>query len=376
MFRRVAGLIIKELIQLRRDWMFLFVILAGCATEMSAIAYATGKEIDNLPIAIYDYDRSNQSRVIVQTLANIDTFEIVEYSHAAEDVAGPLDRGEIYGIVIIPRDFETDLKDPTRKPQIQIILNGAESSAAERAQEVIEGALAKYGTSIVLQDAGLKPDEIEHLEPSARVWFNEELRESNYTVPSELGFILYVIALWIAAIAIAKERELGTLEQLLVTPITRFELMLGKMIPAVLVSYVNFLPMLAIVILVFKVPMRGSLPLLLVLAFVYILVELQRGILISVFARTQQQGLLIVFMIAFVDMTFSGYMVPVESMPRVFQIASNFFPIRHWMIIMRGIMLKGVGLEVFWPHLLAILGLGLVLMMIALLAFNRVLGED
>jgi ABC-2 type transport system permease protein len=376
MFRRVAGLIIKELIQLRRDWMFLFVILAGCATEMSAIAYATGKEIDNLPIAIYDYDRSNQSRVIVQTLANIDTFEIVEYSHAAEDVAGPLDRGEIYGVVIIPRDFETDLKDPTRKPQIQIILNGAESSAAERAQEVMEGALAKYGTSIVLQAAGLKQDEIERLEPSARVWFNEELRESNYTVPSELGFILYVIALWIAAIAIAKERELGTLEQLLVTPITRFELMLGKMIPAVLVSYVNFLPMLAIVVLVFKVPMRGSLPLLLALAFVYILVELQRGILISVFARTQQQGLLIVFMIAFVDMTFSGYMVPVESMPRVFQIASNFFPIRHWMIIMRGIMLKGVGLEVFWPHLLAILGLGLVLMMAALLAFNRVLGED
>lgn len=376
MFRRVAGLIIKELIQLRRDWMFLFVILAGCATEMTAVAYATGKEIDNLPIAIYDYDRSNQSRLIVQTLANIDTFEIVEYSHAAEDVAGPLDRGEIYGIIVIPRDFETDLKDPTRKPQIQIILNGAESSAAERAQQVMEGALAKYGTSIVLQTAGLKPDEIEHLEPSARVWFNEELRESNYTVPSELGFILYIIALWIAAIAIAKERELGTLEQLLVTPITRFELMLGKMIPAVLVSYVNFLPMLAIVVLVFKVPMRGSLPLLLALAFVYILVELQRGILISVFARTQQQGLLIVFMIAFVDMTFSGYMVPVESMPRVFQVASNFFPIRHWMIIMRGIMLKGVGLEVFWPHLLAILGLGLVLMMIALLAFNRVLGED
>jgi ABC-2 type transport system permease protein len=376
MFRRIISLVIKEFIQLRRDWIFVLVILLGCVSEMSAIAYATGTEIEHLPIAIYDCDHSEQSRLVAQTISNVRTFDVIEHSHTIQDVQASLDKGQVYGIVVIPPGFEDDLKNPTTTPKIQVLLNGAESSAAEKALNDMEGVLSRYGMDIALQMTGFDGTEMEDLEPSARVWYNEELRRSNYTIPSELGFILYIIALWVAALSITRERELGTLEQLMVTPITRLELMLGKTIPAVIVSYINFLPMLAVVVLVFKVPMRGSLPLLLVLAFIYILVELQRGILISVLARTQQQGLLVVFMIAWVDMTFSGYMVPVESMPQIFQTLSNFFPIRHWMIVMRGIMLKGVGLEVFWPHMLAILGLGVVLAVIALAAFNRALDEE
>jgi ABC-2 type transport system permease protein len=156
-------------------------------------------------------------------------------------------------------------------------------------------------------------------------------------------------------------------------PLTRLELMLGKAVPAVLIGYVNFLLMLSGTVLFFKVPMRGSLALLLVLAFIYILAELGRGLLISILSRTQLQALLIVFMIAMVDMVFSGYAVPVESMPRFFQIVANLFPIHHWMIIMRGIMLKGTGLEVFWPHLLAILALGVVITLTALAGFRLAL---
>ncbi len=215
----------------------------------------------------------------------------------------------------------------------------------------------------------------EQIQPSVRVWYNESLRKANYTIPSELGFILYVIALWVAALSISRERELGTLEQLMVTPIRRLEMVIGKSVPAVVLSYINFLLMLSLTLVVFKVPLRGSSALLLGLAFFYILVELQRGLLISALSRTQQQGLLTVFLMAFLDLTFSGYAVPVESMPPILQTVANIFPIRHWLIIMRGIMLKGVGLDVFWPHVLAIAALGLVMTLATQLVFQRTLND-
>jgi ABC-2 type transport system permease protein len=236
-----------------------------------------------------------------------------------------------------------------------------------------EGLVASYGAELTVGQGGMSDGQSAAMTPSARVWFNESLSEAFYTLPSELGFMLYMVALMVAALGIARERELGTLEQLLVMPLTRLELMLGKAVPAVLIAYLNFLLMLAGTVYIFGVPMRGSLALLLTLAFIYILAELGRGLLISVLSRTQLQALLIVFMMAMVDMVFSGYAVPVESMPRFFRLAANVFPIHHWMIIMRGIMLKGTGLGVFWPHMLAILVLGVLITLGALAGFRAAL---
>ena len=374
MIRRIAALVTKEFIQLGRDLLFVIVILLGPASELTAVAYATSAEIQHLPLAICDHDRSLQSRALVQALVNTETFDIVEYVSSPDVLTEMLDRNEIYTAVIIPPHYGADLDSSTVRPQVQVLLNGAESTAAETALGSIEGALAQYSIDLI-PDFGELSD-IAQLEPSARVWYNEELREANYTIPSELGFMLYMVALWVAALGFARERELGTLEQLMVTPLSRFEMIIGKSIPAVVIAYINFLLMLAMTVFLFKVPMRGSLILLLGLALFYILVELQRGLLVSVLSRTQQQGLLIVFTMAFVDMTFAGYAVPVESMPQVLQTISYIFPIRHWLIIMRGIMLKGVGFEVFWPHVLAIAGLGVMLTATTLLAFRYALGRE
>ncbi len=374
MIRRIGALVTKEFIQLSRDWMFVLMILLGAPGEMAAVAYATGQEVRHLPLAICDYDRSPESRALVQKLSNTETFDLVAYVSTHDALDEQFDHGKVYAAIVIPPDFGADLRSVTTRPEVQVLLNGAESAAAKSALGTIEGALADYSIEVVPQ---FMPEltGIEHLQPSVRVWYNEELRKADYTIPSELGFMLYVIALWVAVLSVSRERELGTLEQLLVTPLKKAELVIGKSIPAVVVAYANFILMLGLTVFVFKVPMRGSLPLLLGLAFFYILVELQRGLLISVLSRTQQQGLLIVFLMAFVDMTFAGYAVPVESMPPVFQTLSNIFPIRHWMIVMRGIMLKDVGMEVFWPHVAAIAGLGIVLAAGTLLAFRRALSE-
>jgi ABC-2 type transport system permease protein len=373
MWRRIGSLVIKEFIQLARDYWFTIFIIVGPATELFLVGWATGAPVDNLPLAVVDYDRTPESRALAQAFENTETFRLAYPMAQPEDVTDLLDRGTVTTVLVVPPNFAADLASDTNRPQVQVLLNGAESEAARTALGTAEGVVASYGADLTLGKLGISSGELAALAPSVRVWFNEDLSEANYTLPSELGFMLYMVALMVAALGISRERELGTLEQLLVMPLTRLELMVGKAVPAVMIAYFNFMLMLAGTVFIFGVPMRGSLALLLVLAFIYILAELGRGLLISVLSRTQLQALLIVFMIAMVDMVFSGYAVPVESMPRLFQIAANVFPIHHWMIIMRGIMLKGAGLAVFWPHLLAILVLGTLITLATLVAFRAAL---
>jgi ABC-2 type transport system permease protein len=164
-----------------------------------------------------------------------------------------------------------------------------------------------------------------------------------------------------AALAFSRERELGTLEQLLVMPFSSLEIMIGKAIPVVIVGFTDFLLMLAMIHFAFSVPVRGSLPLLLVLAFGYLLVELAKGMVISVISRTQHQAFLLVMLVGMTDFMFTGYAAPVEGMPPALQFFANFVPAHHWLEILRGILLKGTGLDVLWPQVLALMGLGLVI---------------
>jgi ABC-2 type transport system permease protein len=198
------------------------------------------------------------------------------------------------------------------------------------------------------------------IQPRLRVRFNEELKKSVYTVPSELGMILFAIGLMLASMGIARERELGTLEQLMVSPIRRFELIVAKTVPAVILSYISFILMLLVAMYAFDIPMRGSWPMLLGSSTIFLFVELSIGLMISSVSSSQLQALLGAFMWVMVEFLFSGYGVPVENMPWILQKLAHIFPIYHYMIIFRGILLKGVGLEAVWPHILAGLTIGAV----------------
>ena len=197
------------------------------------------------------------------------------------------------------------------------------------------------------------------------------MKESNYMIPSELGFIAAAIVAMLASMVIAKERELGTLEQLMVTPLRSAELVIGKSVMAVSLGFVLYLLMLAMVVLVFDVPMRGSLPLLLVLSFLYMLVELGWGLMISAVAKTQMQALLITFAVIMVIIIFSGYAFPVDTMPPFMQVISNIFPLKHWLIVFRGILLKGAGLQELWPELLWIFVLGIIIYTFTVIILRR-----
>jgi ABC-2 type transport system permease protein len=217
---------------------------------------------------------------------------------------------------------------------------------------------------------------LEQKKPNVTVRYNEKLDRAHYTTPSEAAFVLYIIAIMIAAFMLAREREYGTFEQLLVMPMRPIEIIIGKAIPALFIGFANFLLVLAEMNIIFGIPVRGSLFLLLVLAAGYLFVELGRGFMVAMISRTQNQALLIIMLIAFVDITFAGYAVPVESMPKTMQLLSNLFPIRHWMIILRGILQKDVGLSVLWPQILWLVGLGIVINSVTLWFFDRSLGKQ
>lgn len=358
-WRKIWSLSLKEFIHLRSDWWLPVFMLFGGALELLLVGWATSRPITNLPLMILDHDRSAASRSFVVSLENTATFNLEEPVYDVAVIEDALRLGEINAAVIIPPDFSSELSSPAGRPIVAVLLNGAESIPATAALRAIEGVTREMGEQILVQRLGLQAEEFEGFIPSLRVWFNESLVEALYTIPAELGLMLEFTVLLFAALTFTRERELGTLENLLVMPFSTLDLVIGKSIPVIMVGFLDFILMLGITHWAFGVPVRGSLALLLVLALVYILVELSKGLMISVMAKTQHQAFLLVMMVGLSDFMFTGYAAPVESMPRVIQWVANFIPAHHFLEIVRGILLKGAGMEVLWPHVLALTILGL-----------------
>ena len=360
-WRRIWSLSIKEFIHLRSDWWLPAFMILGGALELLLIGWATSRPISNLPLMVLDHDRSAASRTFVVSLENTEIFNMEAEVYDVAAIEDALRLGQISAAVIIPPDFSSELNSPAGRPTVAVLLNGAESIPATAALRAIEGVTREMGDQILVQRLGLQAEEFEGFIPSLRVWFNESLSEALYTIPAELGLMMEFTVLLFAALSFTRERELGTLEHLLVMPFSTLELVIGKSIPVVLVGFIDFGLMLGLTHWAFDVPVRGSLALLLVLASVYILVELSKGLMISVVAKTQHQAFLLVLMVGMADFMFTGYAAPVESMPQVIQWVANFIPAHHFLEIVRGILLKGTGMEVLWPHVLALTVLGLLI---------------
>jgi ABC-2 type transport system permease protein len=361
MVKRIWSLVVKEFIHLIKDWWMPAFMLFGGALELLLVGWATSRPITNLPLMVLDQDQSAASRAVVVALENTGTFVLEAEAPDMTTIQHAMDRGEINAAVVIPPDFDNELMSPKGKPTLAILLNGAESIPATAALRAVRGVMGDIGEGITLRRLGLRPDEFSGFDLSLRVWFNEALSEALYTTPAELGLMLEFTVLLFAALSFARERELGTLEQLLVMPFSSLEIIVGKAIPAILVGFFDFVLMLSMVHFAFRVPVRGSLVLLLVLAFGYLLVELGKGMVISVTSRTQHQAFMLVMMIGMVDFMFTGYAAPVESMPKIIQLVANVIPAYHWLTILRSILLKGAGLDVLWPNVLALMVLGVVI---------------
>ncbi|GAB4280242.1 MAG: ABC transporter permease [Candidatus Promineifilaceae bacterium] len=361
MVNRIFSLTIKEFIHLRRDWWLPLFMIVGGVSELLLIGWATSRPITNLPMLVWDQDVSAASRTAVTLLENTGTFQLIGMAENMDAIQTSMDRGQINAAVIIPAGFQREMSTPTGRPTLMVILNGAESIPASAALRAVEGAVSRLGEQVTIQRLGVDESEFAGFTPRLRVWFNENLSEALYTIPAELGLMLEFIVLLFAALSLTRERELGTLEQLLVMPFSSLEIIMGKALPVILIGLVTFNFMLGMVYFAFAVPVRGSLLLLELLALGYLVVELSKGMVISILSRTQHQAFLLVLMVGMVDFMFTGYAAPVESMPQVVQWLANLVPAHHWLNILRGILVKGAGLDALWPSVLALFGLGVVI---------------
>lgn len=366
MFRRIWALSVKEFIHLKNDWWLPAFMLIGGVLELMVIGWVTSRPITNLPTMVLDHDRSASSRKFITAMHNAETFNITGYAATQEEIDNAIYLGKINAAVILPGDFDEQMHAADGKPQVVVILNGAESIPATAALRALEGLTLEMGEKIVIERLGVDPEEFAGFAPSLRVWFNEALNEALYTTPAELALMLEFTVLLFAALAFSRERELGTLEQLLVMPYSSIEIIIGKAIPVILIGFVDFVMMLGMMHFVFDVPIRGSLPLLLVLALGYLVVELGKGMVVSVTSRTQHQAFMLVMLLGMTDFMFTGYAAPVESMPVVLQKIALLVPAHHWLEIVRGILIKGSGIDILLPNVLWLLGLGIVIVSFSL----------
>ncbi|HSN78736.1 MAG TPA: ABC transporter permease [Anaerolineae bacterium] len=366
MFSRTWQVIVKELLHFRRDRVLMAFLFVFPLLQLVLVAQTAGSEAANLPLAVWDQDRSAASRQITLALDNTTELALRYLPVSLHEVQRLMDTGQAAAAVIIPPGFAADLERAGSPAAVQIVVDGSNvssgSSALAAAEGAINGALLRRLTGGDSLAVALAPP----VELQTLVRFNPELNGKYIAIPGLFAFVVYQIAMVVASVTLVRERELGTLEQLAVTPVRRIELLSGKALPAILVGVANFALLLAVVVGVFEIPMRGSYALLFALSTLFVMAEVGIGLLISAMSRSQQQAVLLVFPLAMIDLALSGYLVPVETMPRGLQVLSFFTPLRHYMKILKDIMLKGADISTLWPSALALAGLALVVSLLAL----------
>jgi ABC-2 type transport system permease protein len=363
MLGRIWNLVWKEAVQFLRYKLLLVFILVFPIWNLTSAAASVSRGITHIPTAIYDQDHSAASRSLVAMLANSRHFEPAHYVNSQAELEHLLERGTAKVGLLIPRDFEADVQG--RGATVQVLLDGTETTTALLAQAYLEGAAYEYVQHRSDQKGPVIIGESEQVEARSRVWFNEDLRREIFQLPAEMAGGLALLSILLPALAIVREREMGTLEQLFVTPIRPIELIVGKSLLALAITYLVFLGMLALNVFHFQVPLRGSLALLMVLTGFYIFVEMGWGLLISVVARTQGQGLLGAFILVILEVILSGQILPVEYMPQAVQVVSHLMPNKHYTDIVRGVMLKGSNLIDLWPQVMTLGVLGVALYALA-----------
>jgi ABC-2 type transport system permease protein len=357
----------KEFIQMRRDRLTLAMMVGIPAIQLALFGFAIRTDVRHLPTVVLDQARTSESRALVATLVNSTYFEVIAEVGDRAEIERRIGRGDAAAAVVIPPDFTRDLKRG-RGATAQVIVDAADPLAS---QSALQGAMLASLTWTPTPGAG--PPNRRPAEFRVRPWYNPMLSSSTYIVPGIIGVLLSLTMVIITAMAVVRERERGTLEQLIVTPIDRTSLMLGKLLPFLLVGYVQTTVILILGRLLFDVPIRGSLPLLYLLSFPFILASLAIGLFISTLVRTQAQAMQAGFLFILPNILLSGFMFPRAAMPEPAQWLGVVLPLTWFLDVLRGILLKGVGFEELWQELLVLSGFAILMISLSVRRFHKTL---
>jgi ABC-2 type transport system permease protein len=364
---RISRLLRKELRQIFRDPRMKRLIFVAPVIQLVVFGYAVNTDIRETPLFLVDHSASYESRRLVDALTASGYFRVVGRSSRAEDMARSLDRGRAIVGLHIPPGYSADLRAGRGAP-VQIVVDGTNSNTATVVQGNILRIVQQLNEREAAATRGVLPPGVDL---RIRAWFNPDLASRVYNVPAVMGLIILIMALLLTAMSVVRERELGTLDQLMVTPASTTEIILGKTLPVALIAMVQLTLVMMVAIFWFHIPFRGSLPALLIAALIYIIAGLAFGLLISTVSRTQQEALLVMFLFFMPAIILSGFMFPVFTMPPVFQWLTLANPIRHFLEIVRPVFLKGDGIAQLWPQYLWLLALATAALLAARWRFAR-----
>ncbi|MCC5463865.1 ABC transporter permease [Pelosinus baikalensis] len=370
--KRLRALLIKEFIQMRRDKLTLAMMLVFPMVQLLLFGYAINTDVKHLPTIVFDQSLQQDSRDLLNSLTSSEYFDIKYVANSFQEINDAVDSGKTKVGIIIPPDFSENLKHG-RTATVQVIVDATDSLSASSAISAAQLIGQLKSQKILLQKMqGYTGHTTQNpYEIRIRPWYNSDFVSAFYMVPGIMGVILTMTMVMITSMAIVRERERGTLEQLIVTPMKNWELMMGKIIPYSIVGYVQVTVSILVGILVFDLPIRGSLGLLYGLTSFFIIASLAQGILISTVAKTQMQAMQMSFFVFLPSILLSGFMFPREAMPLFFNLLGNILPLTFYLQIMRSIILKGVGFSIVWPQVLSLIIYIMIALVISIKKFQK-----
>ena len=369
--QRLAHLVRKELIELRADPRLFGIVIMAPIIQLLVLGYAATTDVKDIPLLIVDGDRSSVSRQLIERFDASANFYLVDVVTGGSTVERHLEDGSAWMALTIPAGFGQRLS-AGRPDTVQVIADGTDSNSTGVALNYARSVVAAFSAE---KTGALNPGlsaRAAPIEADIRVWFNPGLESRDFMVPGILALLLLVVTTNLSAMAIVREREVGTLEQLNVTPLARWELIVGKLLPYALIGMFDVVLVTLVAVFWFQVPFLGSFPLLFVCSMIYLLSTLGLGLFVSTISQTQQQASMTATFFFLTPMIYlSGFTFPIENMPGWIQWVTYLIPLRYFLVIVRGIFLKGVGLTVLWPQIAALLACGLVLIALATLRSSK-----
>jgi ABC-2 type transport system permease protein len=371
---RILPIIRKEFIHILRDRRALMIAFLTPVIQMIILGYAATTDVRNVPLAVLDQDRTRQSRALIDAFVQSGQFMVYSYVMSERDLAAQIDSGQVRAGLIIPPDYGRTVI-AGRDAGVVFVLDGSDPSVASNAlssarligvalaTRVREETLARRGATTTLMPGVPQVRE--------RVWYNPDMDSAVFMVPGLIGLVLQFQATLLTASAVVRERERGTIEQLIVTPIRPYELMLGKILPYAVIELLVVGEVLLVGTLWFGVPIRGSLILLVAIACLFLVSTLALGLLISTIAHTQFEAFQLSFLTLLPSVFISGFIYPIDAMPAALQLISKIIPLTYFLVVVRGIIIKGVGIEALLPQIAALTIFGAALLTIASLRFRK-----
>jgi len=371
--RTIRAIMRRELIDVLRDRRSLILTFLYPISMLIMYGYGIRYDVDHVPLTILDYDESPQSRDLTQQMLRSDYFRLVRWANDEHDVEYDLNTDASKAAVIIPVDFAERIRagEPVA---VQAVVDGSDSNTATIAQGYLLAMIARFNDGLSGGAAGSAVTAVP-IEVKSRIWYNAELKSVNFIVPGVIAVIMMIVGAILTALAIVKEKERGTIEQILVSPIRPLEMMIGKLIPYVIIAYIDLVIVIVAGYVVFEVPIKGSLLQLAFFSLFYLIASLGTGVFVSTIADNMRSAMLAaIFLSLMPSILLSGFVFPLEHMPVPVQVVSYFFPGRYFVTAIRGIYLKGVGLEVLWPQALLLLLFSVGIVWLSASRFQEKLG--